>query len=328
MVAPATTRALTMTPHISNQDKATTAPTLSIVIPSWNTKELTRACLASILKHQSDLPIEVIVVDNGSQDGSPEMIASEFPEVVLIRNRNNEYYSRANNQGAAVANGKYLCLLNSDTVINEGSLSVLVAFLESHPDYGAAAPRLDNPDGSVQPICRRFPTLLDIANDHFDLSWLPFARRHQERSAMLDFDHVSDRDVEQPPGTCIVMATSTFRQIGGFNEELPLFYSDVELCRAVWALGKRIRFLSNARIFHVGSASVTRHPLWRNEFVRDQVRYMLITRGRPAAIAAKFIVGASIVLTAVKTALGRASLKDKRRALEALGRTWRLVYHV
>lgn len=291
---------------------------ISIVIPSWNTLELTKNCLASILRHVDDYPAEVIVVDNGSTDGSPDMVAREFPRVTLIRNTRNEYFSKACNQGAAVATNDYLCLLNSDTVVPAGSLHRLMAFLRAHPDYGAAAPRLDNVDGTVQPICRRFPTLMDVLIDQFDLSWWPAARHHRRWVAMSDFDHLSSRDVEQPPGACLVMRRDLYAAIGGFDENLPLFYSDVDLCLSIWRTGKRIRFVADAHVFHVGSASVVRHPLWRAEFMRDQVRYFRKNLGRSAATFAKAIIGLSVCVTALRTLLGRKPREEKSSIVSAL----------
>lgn len=291
---------------------------ISVVIPRWNTLQLTKNCLASIFHHSDEYPAEVIVVDNGSTDGSPEMIAREFPAVTLIRNTRNEYFSKACNQGAAVATHDYLCLLNSDTVVPPGSLHRLMAFLRTHPDYGAAAPRLDNVDGTVQPICRRFPTLMDVLIDQFYLSWWPAARHHRQWVTMTDFDHLSSRDVGQPPGACLVMRRDLYATIGGFDESLPLFYSDVELCLSIWRSGKKIRFVADARVYHVGSASVVRHPLWRAEFMRDQVRYFRKNRGSLTALTVKTIIGLSISYTALRTLLGRKSVREKAEIVGAL----------
>ena len=305
-------------------DRANERPDISVVIPSWNTLGLTRDCLNSLVRQDHGCRLEVVVVDNGSHDGSPDMIEREFPEVVLIRNERNEYFSKACNQGAAVATGRYLCYLNSDTIVTPEALVRMMAFLEANPGHGAVAPRLDNPDGSVQPICRRFPRLIEVVIDQFGFERFEFARRYRDRAAMKDFDHLSSADVEQPPGACLVMRRSDVDAIGGFDESMPLFYSDVDLCLRIWRAGRPIHFLADARIFHVGSASVVRHPLWRAEFMRNQVRYFRKHGGIATAWAAKAIILSSGMLVAARTLLGPRPIREKRELIGQLGRSMQI----
>jgi GT2 family glycosyltransferase len=309
----------------SPMDPRPPRPDISVVIPSWNTQDLTRDCLRSLLRQDHGCRLEVVVVDNGSQDGSPDMIEREFPEVVLIRNERNEYFSKACNQGAAVATGHYICYLNSDTIVTPEALGRMKAFLEDHPAYGAVAPRLDNPDGSVQPICRRFPRLIEVAIDQFGFERFEFARRYRDHAAMKDFDHLSSADVEQPPGACLLMRREDVDRIGGFDESMPLFYSDVDLCLRIWQAGRPIRFLAEARIFHVGSASVVRHPLWRAEFMRNQVRYFRKHGGIVQALAAKGIILSSGILVALRTLVGPRSVREKLELIGQLGRSMQIV---
>jgi len=296
---------------------------ISVAIPSWNTKELTRACLQSMLDGDHCCDIEIIVVDNGSHDGSPDMIEAEFPQVKLVRNSRNEYFSKASNQGAAAATAPFLCLLNSDTLVPERSLHKMIDFLVANPHYGAVAPRLANRDGSVQPICRRFPSLFEVIVDQFPLDNCERAKRYRAKIAMTDFDHLSSCDVEQPPGACLVMRTADFRNIGGFDENLPLFYSDVDICKRIWQSGRPIRFLAEAHVYHVGSASVVRHPLWRAEYLRDQVRYFRKTKGLLASLFAKSVIVTSAVIVAGRTALGRQPLPERRQLLSQILRSTR-----
>lgn len=307
------------------QDSEGVQPDISVVIPSWNTLELTRDCLRSLLHQDQGCTLQVIVVDNGSHDGSADMVAREFPQVLLIRNERNEYFSKACNQGASVAKGRYICYLNSDTIVTPKALRRMMEFLETHPAYGAVAPRLDNPDGSVQPICRRFPKLIEVAIDQFGFERFEFARRYRDHASMKDFDHLSSADVEQPPGACLLMRRSDVDAIGGFDESMPLFYSDVDLCLRIWRSGRPIRFLAEARIFHVGSASIVRHPLWRAEFMRNQVRYFRKHGGVVHAFAAKAIILTSAILVAIRTLLGPRPLREKRDLIGQLGRSMQIV---
>jgi hypothetical protein len=234
---------------------ADAAPVLSVVVLSWNTKDLTLACLRALSAETPRHPREVIVVDNGSHDGSADAIAAAFPAVRLLRNAENRLYAAGNNQGAAIAAGDFVCTLNSDTEVRPGALDRLVDFLREHADYGAAAPKLLDPDGSVQHACQRFPTLATaLCFDSWWGTWWP-GSRVQARYLMRDFDHLASRDVEQPPGACCVLRTAEWRQLGGFDEQLSLFYNDVDLCKRLWRAGRRIRYVADAEVMHHRGAS-------------------------------------------------------------------------
>ncbi len=231
------------------------APTLSVVVLSWNTQTLLRACLQALFAETPKHAREVVVVDNGSHDGSADMVAREFPQVRLLRNPDNKLYAAGNNQGAALATGAFVCTLNSDTEVRPGALDRLVDFLRENANYGAAAPRLVNPDGSVQRACMRFPTLLTaLAWNSWWGSFWPGSRAVR-RYQMLDFDHLHSRDVDQPPGACCVLRTEEWRALGGFDEVLSLFYNDVDLCRRLWQKGRAIRYVADAEVMHHQGAS-------------------------------------------------------------------------
>ena len=232
-----------------------TSVELSVVVLSWNTKDLTLACLDALFAERPKHAREVIVVDNGSEDGSADAIAQRFPQVRLHRNPDNRLYAAGNNQGAAMARGDYVVTLNSDTEVRAGALDLLVDFLGQHADYGAVAPRLSDPDGSVQHACQRFPTLLTaLCFDSWFGSFWP-GRRVVDRYLMRDFDHLTSCDVDQPPGAVCMLRTADWRALGGFDEELALFYNDVDLCQRIWASGQKIRYLADAEVMHHRGAS-------------------------------------------------------------------------
>lgn len=232
-----------------------TATVLSVVVLSWNTKDLTLACLRALYGEVPKYAREVIVVDNGSHDGSADAIAAAFPQVRLLRNAENRLYAAGNNQGAAVAAGEYLCTLNSDTEVRPGALDRLVDFLRDNPEYGACAPKLVDPDGSVQRACQRFPTFCSaLCFDSWWGTWWP-GSAIQRRYLMADFDHLSSRDVDQPPGAVFVMRTAEWRQYGGLDEQLSLFYNDVDLSRRLWRSGRRIRYVADVEVLHHRGAS-------------------------------------------------------------------------
>jgi len=132
---------------------------VSFVIVSWNAKEYLRTCLQSIAVSCAAMSHEIIVVDNASSDGSPEMMATEFPEIQLVRNADNKGFAAANNQGTEIAEGRYLALVNSDVEMFPQTLQRLVAFMDAHPDVGMLGPKVLNADSTIQPSCRTFPSL-------------------------------------------------------------------------------------------------------------------------------------------------------------------------
>lgn len=256
------------------------SPDLSVVVLSWNTKDLTLACLRALANDGSRRSREIVVVDNGSADGSADAIAAAFPDVRLVRNAENRGYSGGNNQGAREACGRWLCLLNSDTEVRPGALDLLVDWLERNPRYGVAAPRLVHPDGSVQRACMRFPGLLTACV--FDLDW---ARRWpmrwiDDRYYMRDFDHLHSRDVDQPPGACCVMARSEYLEQGGLDENLWLFFNDVDFCRRMWRRGRRIRYVAEAEVMHHVGSSTKRFSRTIVIWHRNRIAYYVKHYGR------------------------------------------------
>lgn len=132
---------------------------LSICIVNWNVESLLKACLRSIIDNTSGISCEVIVVDNDSSDGSVDMVKAEFPQVKLIVNKENAGFTRANNQAIRISKGRYIMLLNPDTVIIDNALNKMVRFMESRFDCGALGCKLLNTDGTLQRSCKTFPSL-------------------------------------------------------------------------------------------------------------------------------------------------------------------------
>jgi hypothetical protein len=296
---------------------------VSVVILSWNTLDLTRACLLSLRADTTRYAREVIVVDNGSADGSAQAIAAEFPEVRLIANPDNRLYSEGNNQGARAATLSHVCLLNSDTEVKPGALDTLLDFLVAHADYGAVAPRLLNTDGTIQPACKRFPGFLEPLFEYTQLErhW-PFTR-WPERLNMHDFDHRTSRDVPQPPGACMLMAREEYLALGGLDPELSLFFNDVRICRQLWAAGRKIRFLVDAEVFHHGGASTRKNYAGNTLHFRNRLTYYRKQHGAigGAWMRALLLVGCARIWLGIW--LGPKNAAQRKVALEELRQHWR-----
>jgi GT2 family glycosyltransferase len=235
-------------------------PVLSIVIVSWNVREDLRECLQSLLRDEGSRlesgEIEIIVVDNASTDGTAEMVNLEFPQVKLLVNSQNLGYTKANNIGINHSRGKYILLLNPDTIVHQDALQALIDCAESHPEAGIIGAKLLNPDGSVQRSARSFP---DIGAGLFRNTFLgrlfpnnPFVRRY----LLADFGYDEVREVDWVSGAAMLVRRDLIERIGGLDERFWAYCEDVDLCWRAWQAGYKVLFCPNAVITHkVGRSS-------------------------------------------------------------------------
>jgi N-acetylglucosaminyl-diphospho-decaprenol L-rhamnosyltransferase len=254
---------------------------LSVVIPSWNTRELLAICLEKLFA--ADTPsMEVIVVDNGSEDGSAEMTATRFPDVVLLRNEKNEGFARGCNQGMRIAQGRLVLLLNTDTEVAEDAIRLQVNFLLEHEEYGAVAPRLIHPSGQTQPTVMAFPGWkTPLFHGSLFQRWFPESRelrRYFER----DWDQESDRDVDQPPAAVLLLRRRTLEEIGLFDEGFWLFYNDVDLSLRMMRAGWKTRYLADAVVVHHIGASTSKFARFLPEYYANRLLYFRKHFGHPA----------------------------------------------
>jgi hypothetical protein len=228
---------------------------LSIIIVSWNVSDDLAQCLDS-LRDNRDVAPEVIVVDNASTDGSLGMLRAR-PEVQVIANRDNRGFAAANNQGLGAARGKYLLLLNPDTIVPAGGLAVLLRFADEHPEAGVIGPRLLNSDGSLQPSCRRFPTVKAALIRHTFLErLLPHAAATREY-LMADWDHRSPREVDWVSGACLLIRREAFEQVGPLDEGFYWGSEDVDYCLRMHQGGWKVLYAPQPAITHAIGRSTT-----------------------------------------------------------------------
>ena len=255
-------------------------PRVSTVVLSWNTEDLLRSCLLSLRGMSDRDQHEVIVVDNGSDDDSAGMVEREFQEVRLIRTGRNLGYAEGNNVGIRLARGRQVLLLNSDTEVEPDSIWRLADFLEQNPEYGAVGSLLVSPDGSVQQACMRFPTLAVAVGYDTWFGKRSFFKKRIDHYFYSEFDHTRSEDVDQPPGTALMVPRAVFESVGLLDPDLFLFYNDVDLCRRIRQSGFRIRYLAESRILHHGGASTSRYGSFAAEWHKNRARYYLRSHGR------------------------------------------------
>ncbi len=230
---------------------------LSIVIVNWNTRVLLRQCLASIKEDVGALHVELIVVDNASRDDSVDMVWREFPDVRLLVNARNVGFARANNQAMRVAHGRYVMLLNSDTIVRLGALPAMVRYMDGHPAVGALGPRLLNGDGTVQPSAHPFP---DVARDTLRIagaSTWSLLRRLSRRPSSGAAAPASARTgpVDWLVGACLVVRREAIEGAGVLDEGYFFGNEEVDLALRLRQQGWRNVYLDEAEVVHLGSQS-------------------------------------------------------------------------
>lgn len=233
---------------------AVLAPVVSVCIANWNCRELLRKCLTSLFDQDQGLPFEVVVVDNASADGAADMVADEFPQVVLQRNTENVGFSRASNQAAALARGEYLFFLNNDTEVSAFTLLEFTAYADAHPDVGMIGPRLRGSDGHDQISYRRRPTLAALLHRVSLLRWTGLFRKAYYRYRRDTFDPDGVRPVEVLMGAAVFLPRAAFLAAGRWDEAYRFGVEDLDLSAQV---GRRagVVYVSHVEVLHHGRVS-------------------------------------------------------------------------
>ena len=267
----------------------------SIIVVSYNGRDLLRRCLASIYEHVREIAFEVVVVDNASQDGTPEMVMAEYPQVTLVRRSENAGYAYGANQGVGISRGDALFLLNPDTELIDNALPPMLAYLQEHPDIGILAPKLLDADGSLQLSCRAFPGLSTaLFNRYSGLTRLFPKNRFSTRYLMRDFDHSTIADVEWVSGASWLLPRLTYEKVGPLDESYFWSIEDVDYCRRIHQAGLRTVYYPNAAIrHHIGGSSVSLPIRTIIERHRGMWRYYR-TYLRPQGLITRLVVDALV----------------------------------
>lgn len=277
-----------------------TRPDVSVVIVSWNTRALTLACLASLPAAARAHRLEVWVVDNASTDGSVDAIRRAHPDVQVVANTENVGFAAANNQGVARGSGRYVMLLNSDTVAPPGAIDALVGFADAHPGAGVVGPRLVNPDGTYQSGPTPFPSLW---NETLAVTGLgrrlltpayPSAPAHRALVA---------RQADYVGGACMLARRDAIAQVGGLDEGYFMYSEEPDWCWRMRRAGWDVWYTPDAEIIHHGgqSTSQQRHAM-TIALYRSKVRFLRRYRGAATARAAAAVF---VIASRLRRAIGR-----------------------
>jgi N-acetylglucosaminyl-diphospho-decaprenol L-rhamnosyltransferase len=298
---------------------------LTITIVSWNTRDLLRRCIESVLVGRAQSSIEVHVVDNASSDGSAEMVRRSYPEVTLIENSENVGFARANNQSWKQATGRYWMLLNSDTEVSPGALDRLVDFMDRHPDAGLATARLVSPDGSAQHCAQRVPgfwsTGVETARLH---KLLPAWTRGR---LMLGPYWSYDEPIKLgwTWGTALIARRDAVEEAGPLSEDFFMYGEDLEWCLRIRQHGWKIWFCPEAEVLHHGGGS-------SNGKWSDQKKFEAIMDGLNKALAmrrggvyASLLRAFTLACVGAELIISRVSGRSFRQTESLLAYYWKSI---
>jgi len=219
---------------------------LSVVIATWNARELLKDCLRSIYEHTSRVEFEIIVVDNASTDSTLDMLAA-FPEVVVIENQINRGVAPARNQGLQVAMGRYILLLDADTTVTTGAFHILLNFMYANTKVGLAGPKLISPEGELQLTCRNLPTVFSKVLRRVPFS---FAQDLLREELLANWDHNSVREVDYVIGACQIIRREAVDEVGLLDDNIIYGPEDIDYCVRMWRKGWKVCYVPQATVVH------------------------------------------------------------------------------
>lgn len=266
---------------------------MSIVIVNYNSGVLLRDCLSSIYQNTKHVGFEVNIIDNNSSDMSIKLAQEEFKDINLIENKCNIGFAKANNQGIKEARGRYVLLLNPDTIISSEVLASMVNFMDSHKDIGILGPKILNSDGTLQLSCRSFLNLKTVFFTRDSLLNKVFPNNRYSRKYLLSVWHHNDRrEVDWVSGACMMIRKEVFDNIGLMDDNFYMYCEDVDFCYRAKKAGWKVFYLPEVEIIHhAGSCSkgsrytsiINHHKsmvvFYKKHFKRNLIMDIIITEG-------------------------------------------------
>lgn len=295
---------------------------VSVIIVTWNVAREALACLAA-LHGSTDVALDVVVVDNASQDGTAGAIERSFPGVRVIQNSVNVGFARACNQGIGLTQGPYVLLLNPDCTPGAGAIARLAAYLEQHPEAGAVGPRVRRPDGSddLRTPCR-LPTLWSDLCDRSGMAARHPTSRLWAGHRLPGWDRTQCTAVDGLSGACLMLSRRALDAVGLLDERFFLFGEDADLCLRLRQAGWQVHFCGEAEVVHQGGAST-------GQVRQDAAMHALVSRQRffrkhhrPAYALAHRLANIGLALAKALALLPFAASPATRRTLDL---QWRIL---
>ncbi len=226
---------------------------LSIIIVSYNSRQCIVPCIDSIFQNLPSCDYEIIIVDNNSGDGTIEMVREIFPEVHLIKNNYNAGFAKSNNQAINLAKGKYILLLNPDTIVLESSIDNMFSFMEKNNEVGIVGPMIINADGTFQPQCKRgFPTPSSVFSYFLGLHKIFPKNKTFGKYLLTYLDQNELNEIDSVSGACMFVRRQVFKEVGLLDEDYFMFGEDLDLCFRAKQEGWKVCYLPASKIVHFG----------------------------------------------------------------------------
>jgi GT2 family glycosyltransferase len=293
---------------------------VSVLIVAWNARDYLERLIPNLLDLQDRTAFEIVVVDNGSVDGSADYLDSVSDSLRVIRLDHNSGFSRGNNIGIRECSGRYVLLLNADTIVTAGMLDEMVAVMDRDASIGVTGARHVFPDGSLQWSTDDFPTLLNDFLHFTDLYRLPvlqgwLARRYPRWRA-----HDEETDVDWVNGACFLISREALRRVGGLDEHFFIYAEELDFCLRVWRSGLRVRFVPTAVVIHALGGTFRKPNTNRRVMLyQSSVRYYTKNKSLPELVALRAVFGANASARLVLCAFaGSYEVITQRRIPEGL----------
>jgi GT2 family glycosyltransferase len=303
-----------------------TCPVVSVIIVSYNTREMTLDCLRTLYSSLDGISAEVWLVDNASHDGSVEAVKEAFPQVQIIANTANSGFGAANNQALKQARGEFLLLLNSDAFPKERAIGKLVDYMRSNPDVAVVGPQLLNGDGSLQRSCWKFPSPGRAWLENLGVtSLLP---NHPLVGDYSRWEHDRERDVDFIIGACMLVRREAYERVGGFDEGFFLYSEETDWQRRMRDNGFRIVFTPSAQVTHLGGASGAAEKAKVNRhFFESLDRYEYKHHGLAGLISLRLAMSVGCLLRTILWTVVMVAVPKKRAIAASRSRfsSWLLV---
>lgn len=272
---------------------------VAISIVTGGGKEYIDTCLESIIAGTKKVSFEIYVVDNATEDGTVELIRRKYPQVFLSVNAQTYGFSRNQNHNLSRMNARYVVLLNDDCEIQPDCFDRMAAFMDSHPECGAAGPKILNTDGTLQLSCRSFPSpdirmlLAGLFHNNFLKKLFPmnpFTRMY----LLTDWDHSREREVDWVSGSCLMIRQEALKQVGFLDENYRMFVEDVDWCYRARKMGWKIFYAPQSAVVHHGARTTSRDPvpnilLHHKSMYRFYKKHFMV-RGRLKAVVISGLV--------------------------------------
>jgi GT2 family glycosyltransferase len=258
---------------------------VSIIIVNWNTRDILRGCLRSVYEQAQDISFEVIVVDNASSDDSSTMIKREFPQVIFIENTENRGFAAANNQGIKIAKGRYVLLLNPDTVVLDGAVQKSVAYADDHQDVGVLGCQVWLNGKEIQQTCFSFPSVCSLIMQKTGLC------RMFPRSGVFGWEKMAgwnrdtEREVDVVSGMFMLVRREAIEQVGLMDEAYFVYAEETDWCFRFKKAGWKCVFTPTARIIHLDGGSKSTGQIGTKMFVQEHKSLLIFYKKQRGVVS-------------------------------------------